>query len=194
MTEFEWELSESQTWVSVVVRLKAIKFREDIFCYLSSYLCSSEPPLLRNHLAPHHHHHYLKSLIPSKVIKSSNHWALKPLRKALRYWVVIMIIIECNQTGPCQPLPRRSPSLLAMMATTIIQAINFTYVRGVYHSSGCRKRTLSIASSRNTRPSCRWVSPTLTHSGQSEADVLFLQIAQPCCIQQFEHLVNKTSR
>ena len=104
-----------------------------------------------------------------------------------------MIIIKCNQTGPCQPLPCRIPSLLAMMATTIIQAINFTYVRRVDHSSGCRKRTLSIASSRNTTPSCRWVSPPLTHNGQSEADVLLLQITQPCCVQRFEQLVNKTS-
>ena len=105
-----------------------------------------------------------------------------------------MIIIECNQTGPCQLLPCWSPSLLAMMATTIIQAINFTHVRRVSYSSGCRKRTLSIASSKNTRPSCRWVSPILTHSGQLQADVFLLQIAQPYCVQQFEHLVNKTSR
>ena len=194
MTEFERKLSESQTWVSVVVRLKTIKSREDIFCYLSFYLCSSESPLLCSHSAPHHYHHYLKSLISSKVIESLSHQALEPLRRALRYRVVIMIIIECNQTGLCQPLPRWSLSLLAMMTTTIIQAINFTHVRGVDYSSGCRKRTLSIASSKNTRPSCHWVSPTLTHSGQLEADVLLLQITQPCCVQRFEHLVNKTSR
>ena len=140
---------------SLLVRLKAIESREDIFCYLSSYLCSSKPPLLCSHSVLHYHHHYLKSLIPSKVIESSSHRALEQLRRALRYWVVIIIIIKCNQTGPCQPLPYRSASLLAMMVTTIIQAINFTHVRQVDHLSGCRKRSLSIASSRNTRPSCR---------------------------------------
>ena len=116
---FERELSESQTWMSVVVRLKAIESREDIFCYISSYLRSSKPPLFCSHSAPHHYHHYLKSLIPFKIIESLSHQALKPLRRALRYRVVIMII-ECNQTGPGQPLPCRSPSLFAMMATIII--------------------------------------------------------------------------
>ena len=36
--EFERELFESQTWVSVVVRLKANKYYQELLCSLSSYI------------------------------------------------------------------------------------------------------------------------------------------------------------
>ena len=36
--EFERELFKSQTWVSVVVRLKANKYYQELLCFLSSYI------------------------------------------------------------------------------------------------------------------------------------------------------------
>ena len=79
----------------LIVKLKALESRENIICYLSSYLCSSKPPFFCSHSTSHHHyHHYPKSLIPPQVIESSSHWALKPLRRALRYWVVIKIVTK----------------------------------------------------------------------------------------------------
>ena len=38
MMEFERELFESQTWVTVVVRLKANKYYQELLRYLSSYI------------------------------------------------------------------------------------------------------------------------------------------------------------
>ena len=78
-----------------IIKLKAIKSREDIICYLCSYLCSSESPFLHSHSTSHHHHyHYPKSLIPFQVIESLSHQALEPLCRASRYQVVIEIVTK----------------------------------------------------------------------------------------------------
>ena len=82
---------ERRGWL--IVRPKAIKSREDIFCYLSSYLCSPKSLSFCSFPA-FHHHYYPMSLISPQVIKSSSHQVLKPLHKASRYWVVIAIVTK----------------------------------------------------------------------------------------------------
>ena len=69
----------------------------------------------------------------------------------LYYRFVIVIIIKCKQTSlsQCQPLPYQSPLLLAIIATTIIQAINFGHIRQVDYSSRYKKSIYFIASTSN---------------------------------------------
>lgn len=66
----------------MIVRLKAIESRENIFCYLSSYL--------RSRPASHHHHHHPppKPLYHPQAINHRILESLHPLPESLRHQVV----------------------------------------------------------------------------------------------------------